>query len=86
MTEAKPIVALLLVLQVVSIVFLWVIAPVRALGAGRFAIFLAVDLLSFAMVGYVYTHEKWAEGVNRVWILAGSIGLVILLISSLFFP
>lgn len=86
MNPAKLVVTLLLALQIVSTAYLWVITLSGALSAGRFAVFLAVDLLSFALVAYAYTHEKWEETVNRVWILAGSVGLVILLLSSLYFP
>ena len=85
MNPAKQIVALLLVLQIVSVAYLWVATLVGALSAGRFAIFLAIDLLSFALVGYVYTHEKWGETISRVWILVGSTGLILLLICSLYF-
>lgn len=85
MNSAKQVVALLLVLQIVSVVYLWAVTLVEALSAGRFAIFLAIDLLSFALVGYVYTHEKWEETINRIWILVGSAGLILLLICSLSF-
>ena len=86
MTPTKQVVALLLALQIISTAYLWMVTLFGTLSAGRFAVFLAVDLLSFAFVGYVYTHEKWGEMVNRIWILAGSVGLIILLLSSLYFP
>lgn len=84
MNPSKQILALLLALQVVSAVYLWDVTLVGTLSAGRFAIFLAIDLLSFAMVAYVYTHEKWEEAVSRAWIIIGAIGLIILLTSSLY--
>jgi hypothetical protein len=58
---------------------------IDTLGAGRFATFLAIDLLSFSIVAYVYTHEKWGKETARGWILAGSLGLMVLLLFSLFF-
>jgi hypothetical protein len=85
MNPTQRLVSLLLVLQLVSSVYLWTITTVSAPSAGRFALFLAIDLLSFAIVAYVYTRDKWGEAISRVWILAGSIGLIILLISSLYF-
>ena len=84
MNPTKQIVVLLLVLQIISTVYLWLVTLIGTLSAGGFAIFLAVDLLTFAMVAYVYTHEKWGEAVNRVWVLIGAVGLIILLISSFY--
>jgi hypothetical protein len=81
----NQIVALLLVVQAVAAIYMWVVTLFGTLSAGGFAIFLAIDLLSFALVAYVYTHEKWEIAVNRVWIVVGSAGLVILLLSSLYF-
>ena len=86
MTPTEKIVVLLLLLQAVSTFFLWTLEGVGAVSEGKFAVFLAVDLLSFAMIAYVYTHEKWSEAISRGWILAGSVGLMILLFAGLYFP
>jgi hypothetical protein len=86
MTPTEKIVVLLLLLQAVSTFFLWTLEAVGAVSEGKFAVFLAVDLLSFAMISYAYTHEKWSEGISRGWILAGSLGLMILLFAGLCFP
>ena len=86
MIPTKQIVTLLLLLQAVSGIFLWTLNGVDVVSEGRFAIFLAVSLLSFAMVAYVYTHARWSAPVSRAWVLAGSFGLVILLLSSLYYP
>ena len=85
MKPTNQIVALLLVVQAVAAIYMWGITSFWTLSAGGFAIFLAIDLLSFALIAYVYTHEKWGEAVNRAWIVAGSAGLVILLLASLYF-
>lgn len=85
MIPNKQVVSLLLILQLVATIFLWTLSSVGTADVGRFAVFLAVDLLSFAMVAFVFTHNKWGEEISRWWILIGSIGLVILLLSSLFF-
>ena len=86
MIHTKQIVILLLLLQAVSCVFLWTLNGVDMATEARFAIFLAVSLLSFAMVSYIYTHTRWNATVSRAWLLAGSLGLVILLLSSLYYP
>ena len=75
---------MLLLLQTVSVVYLWSLTLYSTLSAARFAIFLAVDLLSFSMVAYVYTRDRWKEVVSQRWMLFGSIGLIVLLITSLF--
>jgi uncharacterized membrane protein YozB (DUF420 family) len=86
MTPNEKIVALLLLLQAVSAFFLWTLDALGAVSEGKFAVFLAVDLLAFTLTAYVYTHEKWGEATSRVWILAGSLGLMILLFVGLYFP
>ncbi|HUK50850.1 MAG TPA: hypothetical protein VLV18_07420 [Terriglobales bacterium] len=86
MRLAEKTVLLLLLLQIVSTLFLWSLQAVSAGSEGKFAVFLAVDLSSFAMISYVYTHEKWSLNVSRSWVLAGSLGLLILLLASLYFP
>jgi hypothetical protein len=86
MNTTEQVVALLLALQAVSAAYLLIVGSVGTLGAGRFAIFLAVDLLSFAVIAHIFTRERWGEVVGRAWILVSSVGLIILLISSLYFP
>jgi ABC-type transport system involved in cytochrome c biogenesis permease subunit len=86
LTQAEKTASLLLLLQAVATIFLWTLESVSAVSEGKLALFLAVDLLSFAIVAYVYTHEKWSEAIKRSWVLLGSIGLAVLLIASLCFP
>jgi uncharacterized membrane protein YozB (DUF420 family) len=86
MIPVRQVVILLLLLQAMSGIFLWSLNAVGSVNEGRFAVFLAMDLLSFAMAAYIYTHDKWGELVSRAWILAGVIGLIVLLLSSLYFP
>jgi len=85
MKTTNQIVALLLAVQAVAAIYMCVATMFWTLSASEFAIFLAIDLLSFALVAYVYTHERWGEAVNRAWMVVGSAGLVILLLSSLYF-
>ncbi len=85
MIPIRRVVALLLALQVVSTGYLWIGNIFGSLSEGTFAVFLAANLLSFSIVTYVYTHDKWGESITRGWMLAGSLGLIILLLSSLYF-
>jgi hypothetical protein len=85
MIPARIVVTLLLVLQIVSTGYLWTVNGIGTLSEARFAVFLAVNLLSFSIVAYIYTHDKWGEAIARGWILVGALELALLLLSSLYF-
>ncbi len=86
MNRNDLLVPLLILLQLVATVFLWTLDASGAASQTRFAIFLAVDLLSFAMVTYVYRKTRWGELAHQIWILIGSFALAILLIACLILP
>ena len=86
MDRNRFIVTLLLLLQAISALFLWTLGATSVVSETRFAVFLAVDLLSFAMVVYVFLSQRWGEFLSKAWMLAASLGLVILLFSSLLLP
>jgi hypothetical protein len=86
MIPIRRVVTLFLVLQLVSTGYLWTVNALGTVSEARFAIFLAVNLLSFSIVAYIYTHDKWGEAIARGWVLVGAVGLVLLLLSSLYFP
>ena len=79
-------VVLLIILQLASTNFLWGLDATSSVSQSRFAIFLAIDLLSFAMIAYVFRKTHTVESAYRGWLLIGSFGLVVLLISSLILP
>jgi hypothetical protein len=85
MIPIRRVVALLLALQVVSTVYLWTGNAVGIVSDARFAVLLAVNLLSFSIVAYVYTRDRWGEVVTRRWIIAGSLAFILLFLSSLYF-
>jgi len=86
MDRNRLIVTLLLLLQAVSALFLWTLDATSSVSETRFAIFLAVDLLSFAMIVYLFMAERWGELLSKAWMLGASLGLAILLFSSLLLP
>lgn len=86
MDRNRLILTLLLLLQAVSALFLWTLDATSSVSETRFAIFLAVDLLSFAMIVYLFMTERWGELLSKAWMLAASLGLAILLFSSLLLP
>ena len=85
MIPTRIVVTLLILLQIVSMGYLWTVNGIGTLSEARFAVFLAVNLLSFSIVAYIYTHEKWGEAVAGGWILVSALGLALLLLSSLYF-
>jgi hypothetical protein len=84
MIPIRRVVALLLALQVIATGYLWTGNAIGTVSDARFAIFLGANLLSFSIVVYVYTHVKWGVVISRGWILLGSLGLILLLLSSFF--
>lgn len=76
-TYATRIVGLLVVVEAASVVFLWTINSVGQAEEGLFAIFLAIDLVSLAMVSNVYRSYKSGGNLNRGFLLAGC-GLILI--------
>jgi hypothetical protein len=75
--------ALLILLGLVSVVYLWTLNPVQSKAQTIFALLLSVDLVVFAMASYIYRVSKWNEGVSRLPLLGGCIILLILLFVGL---
>jgi len=82
----KLTVILLLCVQSISAVFLWTLDATDVVSEVKFAIFLAIDLLAFAIVAYCYRKLMREQTTMRIWMLIGSLGLVILLFSGLYLP
>jgi hypothetical protein len=63
------IVALLLIVEAVSVFFLWIINPVGQTNEAVFAIFLAVILISLAMISNVYRSYKNGDPLSRGFLI-----------------
>ncbi len=72
-------VLLLLLLQATAAVTLWTLNPTGTSSQAVFAILLAVDLLAFAAVSYLYRTERTGTPFNRTWVLAGCAVFLVLL-------
>ena len=81
----KLLLCLFLCLQGISTIVLWSLSSTDVASQAKFTIFLAVDLLCFAMVAYSYRKLSWGLLINPAWILVGSFGLVVLFLSAIFF-
>jgi heme/copper-type cytochrome/quinol oxidase subunit 4 len=78
--------ALLVVLELLAVYFLWTLNPVGAASEATFALFLAICLVSFAMVSYIYRVDKRGDGINRGVFLAGCVMILVLLFAGLLWP
>ncbi len=76
---AVRIVGLLVIVAFASAVVLWTIDTSLASGESLFAVYLSIDLISFAMISYVYRVTKTGDNVGRIPLLVGSVILLLLL-------
>ena len=79
---AVRIVFLLVIIGFASSLVLWTIDTALASGEFLFAVYLSIDLISFAMISYVYRVTKTGDSIGRIPLLAGCILLVGLLIAG----
>lgn len=80
---ATRIVGLLVIVEAVSVFFLWTNNAVGQTDEGLFAIFLAVDLVSLAMISNVYRSYKSGGNINRGFLLAACLLILIFLFAGL---
>jgi hypothetical protein len=80
---ATKIVALLLLLEAVSVWFLWTYDTVGSAGETAFALFLAADLVSFAMISYTYRELKEKNRFGRLPLIAGCVFISALFLIAL---
>jgi hypothetical protein len=80
----QRVVALLFLLEIVCVYFLWSLDSVGRLGGEVFALFLALNLVAVAMISYVYRKAKMGEGVSRILLLSGCCTLALFLFAGLF--
>jgi hypothetical protein len=77
------IVGLLILVELVSAYFLWTLSPVNQAGEGVFAIFLAIDLVSLAMMSYIYRTNKSGQQLNRGVLIAACCMILVFVYASL---
>jgi hypothetical protein len=76
------IVALLLLFEILSVYFLWVANPVGPGAERAFALYLASDLISFAMISYVYRLLRTENRFGRVPMIAGCFVVIVLMLAG----
>ena len=77
------IVGLLIIVMAVSVYFLWALNPVNKAGEEVFAIFLAVDLVSFMMISYVYRTYKSGDQFSKTLLIGACCMILVLVYASL---
>jgi hypothetical protein len=77
------IIGLLLIVELVSGYFLWTLNAVNEAGEALFAIFLAIDLVAFAMISYVYRTNRSGEQLNRGVLMVGCCMILVFVFASL---
>ena len=77
------IVGLLVLVEAVSVYFLWALNPVGKPEQGIFAILLAIDLVALAMISYIYRTYKHGEQFNRALLIGGCCLILIFVYVSL---
>ena len=74
---------MLITLQITSACVLWFLNPLGPSQADAFALFLSVDLLSFAILSYQYRARRWGKGPDASWVALGYFVIVVLLMANL---
>ena len=74
------IVALFLLLEFLTVALLWSLDPLAVGVQTSFALYLAVVLILFAMISYVYRSLKSSDRIGRLPILAGCCFIATLLL------
>jgi membrane associated rhomboid family serine protease len=82
--STKILVILLLAVQVISVVFAWLLNPLAPKSETEYALLLAVDLVAFALISYVGRLGGAGKNPREGYVLAGS--AVVLLFMFLVLP
>lgn len=68
---AVRIASLLVFVGFASSFVLWTLDTAYASGELLFALYLSMDLISFAMIAYVYRTAKAGDAISRIWMVIG---------------
>jgi len=73
---------LLVVIGFVSSFVLWTIDTASSSGETLFALYMSIDLISFAMIAYVYRVTTGGEPVERLWMLVGICLILVMVVAG----
>ena len=72
----------LLIVQTISVIFLWSLDTLPLVSQKIFILFLACDLLSFALITHVYMSKKTDTTVRGVTLMAWGLAIMVLFIAG----
>jgi hypothetical protein len=75
-------VGLLIIVEAISVYFLWALNPVTQAGEAVFAVFLSIDLVSFTMISYIYRKYKSGEQFSNAFLIGACVTILILVYVS----
>ncbi len=73
----------LLLVQTISVVFLWSLDTLGQVSQTIFTLFLATDLLAFGLMAHVYRTSKIRSTTGGVYLYAWAAAIVILFLAGL---
>jgi hypothetical protein len=79
------IVALLLLIAALSVFVLWTVNPVGSGSETTFAIYLAIDLIAFALISYVNRRVADDSKIGRAPLIAGCCFILFLVLAGFYF-
>ena len=82
--KLRTLVALLLILQLVSVLLAWSLDPVCQQSETSFALLLAADLVAFSVVSYLARTSNQGIGGRGPFVLAGSVAVLLFMLLALF--
>ncbi len=73
----------LLIIQTISVVFLWSLDTLGHVSQTVFTLFLATDLLAFALMAHVYRANKAGSTIGSSYLFAWGVAIMILFLAGL---
>ncbi len=76
-------VVFLVVLQVATVVVLWLVNPLTQSQTDAYALFLSIDLVAFVIISYTYRALKNNASPNSIWLSLGYLVIILLLVTDI---
>lgn len=84
MNRSHRIIVSLIIVQAISLVVLWTSDSTSRMGEDVFALFMAVELVAFALMGEVYRVSIVGRELPRAWMAVGGLLMAVILLAALF--
>ncbi len=72
-----------LIVEGISVYFLWALNPTTKIGESIFGIVIGIILVSFAIISYVYRAYDRGDAPSKLLLLAGCVMILVLIYTSL---